>query len=94
MGRRRRQRLLRLRRRPSHSKKRRWKRFFAQLPDWKKVWDTPQDPAGYFPLAQFLQRTGELRKARNILEQAVALKPDPAARRQLAILQRTLDAQG
>src|SRR5262249_19647154 len=64
------------------------------LPSGKRGWDQPQDPAGYQPLAQFLARTGELRKARNILEQAVALKPDPAAQRQLAILQRTLDVQG
>jgi Flp pilus assembly protein TadD len=69
-------------------------RLREELPSWKKVWDSPQDPAGYMPLAQFLARTGELRKARNILAQAVALKPDPAARRQLAILQRTLDVQG
>jgi hypothetical protein len=69
-------------------------RLREELPDWKKVWDHPQDPAGYPPLAQFLQHTGELRQARNILEQSVALKPDPAARRQLDILQRTLDVQG
>lgn len=68
-------------------------RLREELPSWKKVWDHPQDPAGYAPLAQFLARTGELRKARNVLEQAVALKPEPATRRQLAILQRTLDIQ-
>jgi tetratricopeptide (TPR) repeat protein len=67
-------------------------RLREELPGWKRVWDSPRDVAGYLPLAQFLERTGELRKARNILEQAVALRPDLArARRELQTLQRTLD---
>ena len=69
-------------------------RLREELPDWKRVWDSPQDVSGYLPLAQFLERTGELRKARNILEQAVALRPDLApARRELQTVQRTLDVQ-
>jgi tetratricopeptide (TPR) repeat protein len=68
-------------------------RLREELPDWKRVWDSPRDAAGYLPLARFLERTGELRKARNILEQAVALRPGPAARRELQVLQRTLDAR-
>ncbi len=37
-------------------------------------------------------RTGELRKASHLLEQAVALRPDlTEARRDLAVLRRTLD---
>jgi tetratricopeptide (TPR) repeat protein len=68
-------------------------RLREELPAWKQVWDNPQDAAGYLPLAQFLQRTGELRKACNILQQAVALQPNLApARRDLQTLQRTLDA--
>jgi Flp pilus assembly protein TadD len=67
-------------------------RLREELPDWKRVWDSPQDVAGYLPLAQFLERTGELRKARNILEQAVALQPNLVpARRELQTVQRTLD---
>jgi tetratricopeptide (TPR) repeat protein len=66
-------------------------RLREELPDWKRVWDRPQDVSGYLPLARFLERTGELRKARNILEQAVALRPELApARRELQLLQRTL----
>ena len=39
-----------------------------------------------------IHHAGEIRQARNILEQAVALRPDlSAARRELTILQRTLD---
>ncbi len=67
-------------------------RLREELPDWKRVWDKPADADGYLPLAQFLMRTGELKKARNILEQAVALRPDlVSARRDLSMLQRTLD---
>src|SRR5207244_9686908 len=69
-------------------------RLREELPDWKRVWDSPQDASGYLPLAQFLERTGELHKARNILEQAVALQPHLApARRELQTVQRTLDVQ-
>jgi tetratricopeptide (TPR) repeat protein len=67
-------------------------RLRDELPRWKRVWDRPADADGYAPLAQFLMRTGELKKARNVLEQAVALRPDlPAARRDLTTLRRTLD---
>ena len=69
-------------------------RLREELPDWKRVWDSPQDVSGYLPLAQFLERTGELRKAGNILSQAVALQPNLApARRELQTVQRTLDVQ-
>jgi Flp pilus assembly protein TadD len=69
-------------------------RLREELPDWKRVWDSPQDVSGYLPLAQFLERTGELRKARNILEQALALQPNLApARRELQTVQRSLDVQ-
>jgi tetratricopeptide (TPR) repeat protein len=67
-------------------------RLREELPDWKRVWDSPQDVSGYLPLAHFLERAGELRQARNILEQAVALRPNLApARRELQTLQRALD---
>lgn len=69
-------------------------RLREELPDWKRVWDSPQDASGYLPLAQFLERTDELRKAANVLRQAVALQPSLApARRELQTVQRTLDVQ-
>jgi tetratricopeptide (TPR) repeat protein len=67
-------------------------RLRVELPSWKRVWDHPGDTEGYLPLARFLMSTGELHKARNVLEQAVALRPDLAnARRELQTLERTLD---
>ena len=69
-------------------------RLREELPDWKRVWDSPQDVSGYLPLAHFLERTGELRKAANILQQAVELQPQLApARRELQTVQRSLDVQ-
>jgi tetratricopeptide (TPR) repeat protein len=68
-------------------------RLRVELPSWKRVWDRPRDASGYLPLSRFLAGAGEIRQARNILEQAVALRPDlTAARRELTVLQRTLDA--
>jgi tetratricopeptide (TPR) repeat protein len=67
-------------------------RLREELPAWKRVWDQPRDTGGYLPLARFLESTGELRQARNILEQAVALRPDLApARAELEKLRRSLD---
>jgi tetratricopeptide (TPR) repeat protein len=67
-------------------------RLRIELPSWKRVWDNPSDADGYLPLARFLVESGELVKARNVLEQAVALRPDlPSARRDLQVLNRTLD---
>jgi tetratricopeptide (TPR) repeat protein len=67
-------------------------RLRIELPAWKRVWDSPMDADGYLPLARFLTDSGELGKARNVLEQAIALRPDlPTARRDLQVLSRTLD---
>jgi Flp pilus assembly protein TadD len=68
-------------------------RLRVELLSWKRVWYQPQDAQGYLPLAQFLAGNGELRQASNILEQAVALRPDlTPARQHLRVLQQTLDA--
>jgi hypothetical protein len=67
-------------------------RLREELPGWKRVWEQPQNADAYLPLARFLKRTGELKKAQHVLEQAVALRPDlTAARRDLEVLRRTLE---
>lgn len=54
---------------------------------------SPADPAGYAALARFLTDRGELKDARAQWEVVLALKPgDTAARRELAWLNRILDA--
>jgi cytochrome c-type biogenesis protein CcmH/NrfG len=66
----------------------------AELRLWRSVWDHPEDPAGYYRLAEFLMRTGELTKAQSQLEEGLRLRPDwPEARRMLETVSGVLRAR-
>jgi cellulose synthase operon protein C len=57
-----------------------------------RVYQAPDDPAGYAALARYRAARGDLKGARSQWEVAVALRPlDPAARRELDRLNRLLD---
>jgi tetratricopeptide (TPR) repeat protein len=61
---------------------------------WPNVWRHPDDAAGRVKLARFFCRTGRLDRARDQLEQAVALRPTwPEAKQLLATVQRCLEVQ-
>jgi Flp pilus assembly protein TadD len=61
---------------------------------WPHVWQHPDDIAGRLKLARFFCATAQLARARDQLEQAVALQPTSSEARQLlATVQRAQEVQ-
>jgi tetratricopeptide (TPR) repeat protein len=60
---------------------------------WSRVWHHPEDAEAHLKLAHFLCRTADLTKARRQLDQALELRPNwPAARQLLATVLRAQEA--